>query len=317
MSGTRRTGVGILLLYCAMATAVGFVDHRSRPYPDRGFTEQVPAVLAGTAEAPGRYRVLAPVIYDLFARLPGLTPGDAWLAFRWLCLACAFLAGHLYFRTWFAPGPAVTGNLLVAALLPLTFTNSWPHPDHLMELLLFTLGCATIARGWRTTFAIVLILSGLNRETSVFLLPLFLMALPWSRTHALWSAALGALWTAIYVGLRWSLGWTSYDLWQAGRNLEFLTWFPVERDLYYRLFAWFVVALALPLVLLAVRAWRRQPRFAKVATTVVAPALLLVGFLFSSVIETRIFTPLLPLLVPGALFGIFGEGDEPRPRKAA
>jgi hypothetical protein len=86
-------------------------------------------------------------------------------------------------------------------------------------------------------------------------------------------------------------------------------WFPVERDLYYRLFGWFFVALVLPLVVLIARSWDSQPRFMRVAAGVVTPLFLIVSVLFSSIIETRIFTPLLPLLVPGALVALF-RSDE-------
>jgi hypothetical protein len=37
----------------------------------------------------------------------------------------------------------------------------------------------------------------------------------------------------------------------------------------------------------------------------VAPALLVTGFLFSNVLESRIFTPVIPLLLPGLLFALF------------
>ena len=36
---------------------------------------------------------------------------------------------------------------------------------------------------------------------------------------------------------------------------------------------------------------------------------LVTAFLFSSIIETRMLTPLLPLLLPAALFGLFGAAD--------
>jgi FtsH-binding integral membrane protein len=79
----------------------------------------------------------------------------------------------------------------------------------------------------------------------------------------------------------------------------------VVRDLYYRLFPWFWVILVVPLFLAIGLTWARQPRFTRAAAGIVAPALLLTGFLFSSVIESRIFTPVIPLLMPGLLFALF------------
>jgi hypothetical protein len=83
-----------------------------------------------------------------------------------------------------------------------------------------------------------------------------------------------------------------------------------ERDLYYKLFPWFFLILAVPALVTIGLSWARQPRFTRVAAAIVAPALMLTGFLFSSVIESRIFTPVLPLLVPGLLFALFPA--EPR-----
>jgi hypothetical protein len=112
------------------------------------------------------------------------------------------------------------------------------------------------------------------------------------------------LWAAIFVGLRWRLGYQSYDVWQLANNIRFLTPLPENYDPYYRIYGWFFAILIAPLAWMAALTWRAQPRFMKVAAGVVAPAFLITGFLISSVIETRIFTPLLPLLVPGALRAI-------------
>lgn len=306
MSPGRPLGwIGVLPLYLALATAIGFVDHHVRPLPEHGYTTYVPAVLSGQAEPPGRYRVLAPYVYDRFVRLTGLSPGDGWIVFRWASLLAALLAGHLYFRTWFPTGPAVAGNLLGMALLPLTFTNSWAHPDHLLELGLFTLGCACLARGWHAGFLVVLALGALNRETSAFLLPLALFARPWTTRHLSWTALAVALWMAISLGLRWQFGWVPYNPWQLERNLEFLRAFPLERDLYFRLYPWFFLVLVLPLAALVAVTWARQPRFARVAAGIAAPIVIVACLLYSSLIETRIFTPMIPLLVPATLFAWF------------
>jgi len=303
--GKRSVGLlGVLPLYVALATALGFVDFRVRTHHERDL-EYTASVVAGTEEPPGRYRILAPYAFDGLTRLTRLAPVDCWFLFRWLCLFGSLLAGHLYFRTWFETGPAVTGNLLMAALLPLTFTNAWAHPDHLMELFLFTLACAALARGWDWGFAAALALSALNRETSAFLVLLFFLARPVDRRHVVWSAGLAALWLAITLSLRWRLGLASYNPWQAKQNLEFLALLPAAFDPYYRVFAWFVALLIAPLLWLIARSWPIQTRLSKVAAAVVTPAFLLVAFLFSSIIETRIFTPLLPLLIPAALTALF------------
>jgi hypothetical protein len=317
LTRSRALGfLGVLPLYLAIATAVGFVDFRVRPGInfEHAFTTYVPAVLSGTEAPPAKYRVLAPHAYAALARWTGLEARDAWFVFRWLCLLAALIAGHALFRTWFETGPAVAGNALAVVLLWLTFTGGYPHPDHLMELFLFTLGCACVARGWDLGFVAVLAISALNRETSAFLLPLFLFARVLDRRHLTWTAVAAVAWLGVTVLLRWRLGWVPYDPMRAAENFTAMTAPSPEivvRDLYYRIFPWFFVILVVPVLVAIGLSWSRQPRYARVAAGIVTPALLLTGFLFSNVIESRIFTPVIPLLVPGLLFALFPE--RPRP----
>jgi hypothetical protein len=293
----------ILLLYVAAATALADTDFRVRDHRERGFAEYSPAVVAGTEGAPGRYRVLAPYAYHGLARATGLPPRESWVLFRWLSLFAALLAAHLYFSTWFDRAGAVLGALLIAALLPLTFTNGWAHPDHFVELCLFTLACACVARGWTAWFAIVLALNAFNRETSAFLVLLFLLAGPIDRRRVALTAAVAALWAAISVGLRWWLGFQPYDPWELGRNFDRLVPLPDNYPPLYRIYGWFAFILLAPLVTAVVSAWRELPRFARGAASVAA-VFFLTGFTFSSVIETRIFTPLLPLLAPAVAIAL-------------
>jgi hypothetical protein len=121
----------------------------------------------------------------------------------------------------------------------------------------------------------------------------------------LWTVAAGAVWLGVTLALRWRLGWVPYDPLHVAENVGFMSRFPEERDLYYRLFPWFFLMLAIPPLVSIGLSWARQPRFTRVAAAIVAPALVVTGFLFSNVIETRIFTPVLPLVVPGLLVALF------------
>lgn len=294
-----------------VATSLGHVDYHIRSNPERGFTEYSPGVVAGTESAPGRYRILAPYLYTGVTRVTSFAPRESWVLFRWMSLLASLYATLWYFSTWFDRNAAALASVALAALVPLTFTNGWAHPDHLVEWCLFTLGCACIARGRTAWFAIVLVANALNRETSAFLVPLFLLAAPITRRRLLQTAMLGGLWVAIFVGLRWWLGFQSYDPWQLGRNIEFLKLMPDAWDPYYRSYAWFVVIMAVPFVVAAIRTWPTLPRMVRASTVVVAPAFVLVGLLFSSIIETRIFTPLLPLLAPAVLFALLPTTGAP------
>ena len=298
----------VLPLYVAMAMALGLVDHHSRAHADKAYVEYMPDVLSGQAGAPARYRVLSPLLYDGLMKATGSQPENGWLVFRFLGLVAVFAAGHLLYRTWFSTGGAVAGNAIVAALLPLTFTVSWGHPDHFVELALFALGCACAVRRWFVPFLAVLVLATLNRETG-FLLVVIYLGVEGLTAPALRRAGIAALtWAAVYAGLRWRLGFSPYDPWQYANNIYFLfTWpgFAWQRDLYYRAYAWlFIPMLVAPLVII-LRTWAAQPGFVRVGVGLALPLFVIIGFTFSSLMEPRIFTPLLPLLATGTLFGLF------------
>ena len=303
----------VLPLYAAMAMALGFVDHHSRAHVEKAYVEYMPEVLSGQAGPPARYRVLAPMLYDWLMKATGSQPENGWLVFRFLCLLAVFACGHLLYRTWFSTGGAVAGNAIVAALLPLTFTVSWGHPDHFVELALFALGCACAVRRWFVPFLVVLVLATLNRETG-FLLVVMFAGVEGLSAQGLRRTGIAALtWAAVYAGLRWRLGFMPYDAWNFRNNLTQLFEWPVtswQRDLYYRAYGWFFVAIFTGPLLIIVRTWAVQPRFVRVGVGLAVPLFLAIGILFSSLMEPRIFTPLLPLLATGMLFALF----EPEPR---
>ena len=301
---TIRTDYWCLLLYVTLALATGFADLRMRAYPQHAATKFIPGVIDNTESAPGRYRILAPYIDHQIVQLTGAAPQNVWYVTRLLWIGLAYAVLHFYLRTWFAPGPAMAGVALVAASLPLTFTNSWAHPDHLPELALFSLGAMAIARRSDALFAMALAAAALNRETSVFLVLLFLVAEPLSRARLVRGVLFGLEWAAIYAGLRALRGLSHYDYWQAARNLADLRIpLPDAFDPYYRAYAYFVVALFGPMILLALRA-RHAPRFMRRALLVV-PVVVIVAFLFSNIIETRIFTPLYALVLPALVYSLF------------
>jgi hypothetical protein len=291
-----------LLLYVSLAVATSFADLRMRAYPAKVVQTYIPGIVNGTEEAPGRYRVLAPfLVYDL-ARLSGASLQAVWYVTRLLWFLAAYVAIHFYLRTWFDTGPAFAGVALTAGTLPLLFTNSWAHPDHIPELALFTAGALAIARGRDVMFAILLALASLNRETAVFLVLLYAIAAPLSRARLLRAAAFALEWLVIYVSLRYARGLQHYEYWQLVRNLEFLKLLPPAFDPYYRAYAYFGLVAIGPMAYLALKA--DGPLFMRRALLVV-PVFVAVAFLFSSIVESRIFTPVLTLVLPGVIFYLF------------
>ncbi len=287
-----------------MSVASGFVDLRTRAYPARAYEEFMPRVVDGTADAPEKYRVLVPFSLNAIARATGLTPGTLWHTSRLVLFWLAYVLFFIYLRTWLAPPDALLGTAIVAATIPLTFTNSWAHPDHIAELALFTAGCLAIARQQTVWLFVLVAAAALNRETAVFLVPLYFLTGPVSRGRVALTVLLLIEWGAIYTGLRLWRGFQHYDYWQVGRNLEFLQLLPDNYDPYYRAYAYFGILLFGGLLTVAMHRSRyARPLFVNRALWVV-PMIAGVAFAISSIIESRIFTPLFPLVMPAVMFAL-------------
>jgi hypothetical protein len=308
MADVKRSDWYAFALYVSLAVAVGFTDHRVRRFAEFVVSTYVPEVVQGTADAPSRYRVLAPFVIDAATRTSTVPPLITFLVLRLLCIYAGLVATHVYLRRWYAPAFALLGTTLLAALLPLTFTNSWAHPDSMVEIVLFTAGCAAVVAkrdGW---FLALLMLAALNRETSAFLLLLW----AWQRLASERSmsmlrriAFVGSAWVAVFVGLRWIRGFATYDYWMLPTNLASLIPLPDNFDPYVRVSGYMWLVLTIPLMSFAVVGVRQTGWSSYFGRAVwVAASLLLVGFTISSVIESRIFTPLFPLLLPAAMAGL-------------
>ena len=153
-------------------------------------------------------------------------------------------------------------------------------------------------------FAVTLAAAALNRETSAFLVLLYAVQ-PSRPGRTLRTAVFGLEWFAIYAGLRLLRGLQHYDYWQARRNLSDLALLPGNYDPYYRAYAYAVVVLFGPMLYLALKA-ADPPPFIRRALIVV-PVFAAIAFTFSSIIESRIFTPLYPLILPGLIFWLFSD----------
>lgn len=301
ISRQRTIQAGRVCVLLSLAVASGFADQRMRAYPDHVFQKYIPGILDHSYGAPAIYRVLMPYGLTYLANSTGWTLPALWLATRLLAFLLAYLAIDRYLRTWFSSGEALTGVAVVAATIPLTFTNSWAHPDAIPELAFFALGCYAAVNRRDVLFAVTLAVASLNRETSGLLLLVYLVAQPWCRQTAYKLAVFGTIWSAVYMGLRWSIGWQPYEVWQLGKNLEFLKLLPPAYDPYYRSYAWFGLLLFGPMYLLASLVPPGTPPVVRRLLWVVPP-FAVVCVLFSSIIESRIFTPVYPLVLPGLMF---------------
>jgi hypothetical protein len=307
MSRTRLTRSDALALavYAGAALALGVADFKMRRYPGHVVTEYIPGVINGSYGAPAIYRVLAPYGIHYFTQWTGLEPVLAFAVARFVTIAAALAAVHVYLRRWYSSAASLAGGLAVAAFLPLTFTNSWAHPDSFPELFLFTIGCAAIAYGRDLWLYPIVLIAALNRETTAFLVMVWaavrLGQLPLA-SYAIRLVSYGAAWAVVYAGLRWWRGLQHYDYWMLGQNLDVLKILPAAFDPYTRIVGYLgVVFLVIPaaLAVIGARMPGAPPFFARVLP--VAALFVVICVLFSAIAESRIFLPLVPLLLPAAM----------------
>jgi hypothetical protein len=292
-----------MVIIGTLVVASGFVEFRIRQYPDYAYTNYIPKVLNGTYGAPAIYRVLVPYFNTWMGDFTGWSPAAVWHVTRLGWFFAAYLITFLYLQTWFSDGIALAGVAGIAATLPLTYTNSWAHPDSIPELALFTLGCLAIVRRTDTLFAVALAVASLNRETAAFLVGAYAFSRPVDGRHMARTAGFFALWASAFFGLRLWRGMEHYDYWQLGRNLTFLKLLPASYDVYKRAYAWFVFVLAGPALAVIAAGWARVPSDARRLLAAALP-LALVGLTISSIIETRVFIPLYPLMLPALMFAV-------------
>jgi hypothetical protein len=317
------------VLYLCVALSIGFVDHRVRreQYRTHVVTEYIPSVLAGTSGSPAKYRILVPFMLDAVTRRTAADPYMVFLASELLFIAAALMVTHVYLRQWFTEAGSVGGTMALAALLPLTFPNTWAHPDSFPDLLLFTAGCLAVAARRDLLLAAILLVGMFNRETMAFLALLwgFQRWPEWRRRETIVHGLLIAtICCGVYLALRWARGFEPYEMWMVQKNLTYLRVLPAGFDPYTRIAGFFWIVLLAAPALFAFSASRRPgaPDFLRSAW-MTALVFVVIACLFAAIIETRVFLPVLPLLLPGAVAAFTDpvalEGSQPSatvPRRA-
>ena len=303
---TLRTAI----LYFCIAVSLAFVDHRVRreQYREHVMSAYIPSVLQGTSGAPAKYRVLMPYALTSITRTTDSDGYTIFLTSELLFILLSLVITHVYLSCWFPPAAAVGGTLALAAFLPLTFTNSWAHPDTFPDLFLFTAGCLAVATRRDLLLAAILFVGLFNRETMGFVALLWALERwpEWRSKRTILSAVLiFGISAGVYVGLRAALGFEHYEMWMVPRNLSYQTVLPAGFDPYTRVFGFFWI------LLIAIPTWfawegtrtAGAPRFFRSAL-IVGVCLSIIAWLFAAVVETRVFTPVLPLLLPGAVASV-------------
>ena len=292
------------LLILSLAMSVGYTYCCQVIVPRRIFAQEYESkILARTAESPYAYRLLAPTTIRVATVLlqPLCGEGVAFvLAEAAYCSASILFSVYLLyilFRRWFSEVMALLGVALAALSMTAAARDhgfqpwSWAEPGLYALAILFGMDRKPKAG------AILTAVATLNRETGLFVPILYILAEPGvlrSLRKALTLAVQLGVWGVFFGGLRIVVGWRPHPT-----DIRFHLSYNITLHgiahaaaavLGFLGLAWLVGLLNTqntPVVLKRLR-WALLLYFPTIA-------------LFSLWFEVRLWMPMLPILVPGAL----------------
>jgi hypothetical protein len=271
-------------------------------------------VLAHTATAPDRYRLLAPVIVEGPVRvLQQWMPRDVafdrvYAVFYLAAMAALLWSQFAYLRIWFSDEQALIGVLLLASTLRITIRQHDYAPFSYLEPTFFAVGLLLILDTRRVWLGLLIALATFNRETAIFLVLLFAATQSLTRRTIQTTVIYLAIWAAVFFGVRlyggeaeryWELG----RIWRTNISQPGLTFYNVTAFLGI---IW----------VLAIAGFSRAPEFVRRAALVI-PAYAVVVAVWGLWWEVRLLMPLLPLVLPLALSSLFQPAPMPLTRGTA
>jgi hypothetical protein len=263
-------------------------------------------VLAHTATAPDRYRLLAPLMVEGPVRvLEQWMPRDlafdrVYAVFYVTAMTALLWSLFAYLRVWFTDEQALIAVLIVASTLRITIRQHDYAPFSFLEPTFIALGLLLMLDERWLLLGVVVAVAAFNRETGIFLVLLFAATRPLNRSNIVMALIYGAVWAAVFVGVRvyggeaeryWELG----RIWRTNLSQPGLTLYNVTAFLGI---VW----------ILAIAGYTRAPEFVRRAAIVV-PVYAAVVAIWGLWWEVRLLLPLLPLVLPLALSAIFSPSS--------
>jgi hypothetical protein len=271
-------------------------------------------MVEGTAWTPQQYRALLPWFVrqsknSRFSWLNRWTLDQARLAIDLFSCIALLYAARLFWRALgYQPLHAMAASGLFAVMLPFQFflpPVRWYYCYDIAAIAFFTLGLyALLKKAW-PLFYLVFILGTLNRETTAFLVLIYLLVSvgrePWKRIagHAL---AQTAIWVAIKVWL-WSVyhqtGATYTDRLDLYKDSVAYNLQLIDREPH----VWIMLAANWAFLwILAFAGWRRIGHPFVARALWVVPVFVGAMFFVGELLELRIYSELIPIVAAAALF---------------
>ena len=273
-------------------------------------------MVAGTAEAPYRYRILVPFATEAVMRVLSVAlPLKysfklTYAIFDAAAILFLLMILFAWFRIWFPRDRALIGLLFVAAVMHMAFQDHYYQPWSLLEPGLFAAGLLAIFRKRYWLIAVITAVATLNRETAVFIPLAFLFSnvdlgggapggrfadgKKWLRP----CVAYFLVWAVVYGALRLSLGSTPHmytlrGIWAYNTSRRNIFFTPENVILFLGAF-WVFGAMG----------YRHAPAFLKRVAPII-PLYLLTILVLGAWREVRLLMPLYPLMVALGLCYIY------------
>jgi hypothetical protein len=255
-------------------------------------------ILGQTARTPDRYRWLAAAVIEgptriLSRAMPYDTAYDRVSVVFYLAAIVGLLWSlFAYLRVWFSDEAALIASLVAAGTIRITMRQHDYAPYSYLEPTFVALALIAILRRQHAWLAALITLATFNRETAIFLVLLYFVTSDFSGRAFKWTAIYGALWSAVYLTVRYVGGdadryWTIPLIFRTNMSQPNLALLNVT--LLLGAF-WMFAALG----------WSRAPRFVR-RTALIAPAYLITIAVWGIWWEVRLLMPLYPVLFALAL----------------
>jgi hypothetical protein len=251
-------------------------------------------VLTNEEGAPFVYRYVAYLLPDLLHRASGYSLQTAEAISRAFWFWISALALHAYVTPWLKRTGAIIAVLAffsIASLLVLQISFEPSDPPAFCFLLLSLVALQRRRYGW---LLLTLPVGLLFRETTLFFFTVwgvYFLFEPDRRRQLPYLLGALALCAGVYLGLRLILGFQTYHPYTLPANLRDRRWLV-------RVTLLFGVFLVLPWL-----TFRRAPRFLQY-TVVLAPVVFALNLLFALAKDSRLWLPLVPVLIPLGLLAL-------------
>jgi hypothetical protein len=264
-------------------------------------------VISETAPKPVQYRILTYYTVEGIHRLTGMAIWrlDLLLRFLFTTLSCVYL--FKFMRRWFDFSASAVGALIIPGLLPVTYIDYIHQPGDMPNLFFTILALIAISRKKEAWLLLLIPVAMLNRESFILVLCVWVFfnydRLPFKLLLTEF-VLLGLIALAVYFALPYYYG----------PRMNYVETIQLKNNIDPALmYKWITRLLAFsgPLFLAAVIKFRSKPIFLRRSLGYVL-VFLCVNFLFAMYQETRLFLPILPVMIPLGLAVIFPAHDPDR-----